>query len=110
MATTITTDASFAADVLASRTPVLVDFTAAWCPPCQIIAPVLDQIADDEAGRLTVISLDVDDNPVVAELYEIVSMPTLILFVNGKAITRSVGAKARTVILAELEPYLGPAG
>jgi thioredoxin 1 len=109
MATTsTTTDALFAADVLASRMPVLVDFTAAWCPPCQMIAPVLEQIAVEQADRLRVVSVDVDDNPVVAEHYQIVKMPTLILFVNGTPVTRSTGAQARTVILAELEPHLGP--
>lgn len=101
-----TTDASFADDVLASTTPVLVDFTAAWCGPCRMVTPVLEQIAADEAARLRVVSLDVDANPQAARTYGILGMPTLLLFRDGDVVQRIVGAKPRGVILRELEPHL----
>lgn len=104
-----TTDAAFADDVLASETPVLVDFTAAWCGPCRMVDPVLEQIATDEAGRLRVVSLDVDANLVTTRDYAVMSMPTLALFVDGKVVTKIVGAKPRTMIMRELEPHLDPA-
>ncbi len=106
MSIVITTDAAFAADVLAGPIPVLVDFTADWCPPCKMIAPVLEQIATDEADRLKVVSIDVDENPVVTLQYGILSMPTLALFINGQLVSQSVGAKPRTAIMRELEPHL----
>jgi thioredoxin 1 len=106
MSLTTTTDAAFADDVLASDVPVLVDFTAAWCPPCVMIAPVLAKIAADEANRLRVISIDVDDNPVTTAKYQVLGMPTLALFVNGEVVVRFMGAKPRTAILSQLEPHL----
>jgi thioredoxin 1 len=101
-----TTDASFAADVLASDRPVLVDFTAAWCGPCRMIAPVLAQIAVDEADRLKVVSLDVDTNPETTRRYGVMSMPTLALFAGGEIVKQLVGARPRAAILRELEPHL----
>jgi len=101
-----TTDAAFADDVIASDLPVLVDFTAAWCPPCVMIAPVLAKIAADEADRLRVISIDVDENPVTTAKYQVLGMPTLALFVNGEVVVRFMGAKPRTAILSQLEPHL----
>ena len=103
-----TTDSAFATDVLASSTPVLVDFTADWCPPCKMVEPVLEQIAADEAGRLKVVSLDVDDNPVTTLNYGILSMPTLALFVGGEVVAQLIGARPRTVIMRELERHLQP--
>ena len=100
------TDSSFAQDVLASRTPVLVDFTATWCPPCVMIAPVLERIATNEADRLRVVSLDVDENPVTTADYRVMGMPTLALFVDGQVVTQFMGAKPRAAILALLEPHL----
>jgi thioredoxin 1 len=101
-----TTDAAFAADVLSSPLPVLVDFTANWCPPCRMIAPVLAQIAADEAGRLKVVSLDVDANPETTRRHSVLGMPTLMLFVNGEPVVQLVGARPRAAILRELEPHL----
>jgi thioredoxin 1 len=109
MSLATTTDAQFAADVLASPVPVLVDFTADWCPPCKMIAPVLEQIAGDEAGRLSVISLDVDENPSTTQAYGIMSMPTLALFVDGKVVAQTIGARPRAAIMRVLEPHLSPA-
>ena len=107
MTLTPVTDSTFAQHVLASRTPVLVDFTATWCPPCVMIAPVLERIASDEADRLRVVSLDVDENPVTTADYRVMGMPTLALFVDGQVVTQFMGAKPRAAILALLEPHLG---
>ncbi|MBT0771887.1 thioredoxin fold domain-containing protein [Kineosporia sp. J2-2] len=107
MPLTTTTESAFAADVLASARPVLVDFSAGWCPPCQMIEPVLEQIAADEAARLRVLTLDVDENPVVADLYQVTSMPTLVLFRGGQEVARIKGIRPRELILAEFAPHLG---
>jgi thioredoxin 1 len=106
MSLTITTDAAFDADVLSSSTPVLVDFTADWCPPCKMVEPVLEQIATEEASRLSVVSIDVDANPVTTLNYGVLSMPTLALFVDGEIVVQLIGAKPRTAIMRQLEPYL----
>jgi thioredoxin len=102
----ITTDATFAQDVLSSPIPVLVEFTATWCPPCRMIAPVLDQIAADEAGRLAIVSIDVDQNPETTRRYRVMSMPTLALFVSGQVVSQTVGARPRAAILREIDAYL----
>jgi thioredoxin 1 len=107
--TTSTTDDTFAEDVLSSATPVLVDFTATWCPPCVMIAPVLDRIATDEADRLRVVSLDVDVNPLTTAKYQVLGMPTLALFIDGEVVVRFMGAKPRAAIMNLLEPHLKPA-
>jgi thioredoxin 1 len=106
MSVPATTDATFAADLLAADRPVLVEFTADWCPPCKMIAPVLAQIAADEADRLKIVSLDVDQNPDITRRYAVLGMPTLALFVDGEVVSQTVGAKPRAAILRELEPHL----
>jgi thioredoxin 1 len=106
MSLTMTTDAAFAADVLASPVPVLVEFTAAWCPPCRMVAPVLEQIATDERDRLRVVALDVDTSPETTLKYQVMGMPTLALFVNGEVVSRILGARSRTAILREFGPHL----
>ena len=108
MSLVMTTNSAFGTDVLTSSTPVLVDFTADWCPPCKMVEPVLEQIASDESGRLKVVSVDVDANPVTTLKYGILSMPTLALFINGEIVAQVVGARPRTVIMRELEPFLQP--
>lgn len=101
-----TTDAGFEQDVLSSELPVLVEFTADWCPPCRMIAPVLQQIAADESHRLRILALDVDANPAVTSRYGVMSMPTLALFVGGEILTTIIGAVPRATIMRELEPHL----
>ncbi|MCD0443061.1 thioredoxin domain-containing protein [Glycomyces sp. A-F 0318] len=101
-----TTDAAFTDDVLASPLPVLVEFTAEWCPPCKTIAPVLEQIADSERDRMRVVALDVDANPETTMKYQVMGMPTLALFVSGEVVAQIVGARPRAAIMRELEPHL----
>jgi len=106
-AVTVTvTDDSFANDVLASATPVLVDFWATWCGPCRMVAPVLEEIAADKAGSLTVAKVDVDANPGTARDFQVVSIPTMILFKDGKPVTRIVGAKGKAALLREIAEFL----
>src|SRR3954471_22008193 len=101
-----TTDAAFASDVLAADRPVLVDFTADWCPPCKMIKPVLERIAAEEAGRLRVVTLDGDEDPETNRTYGGMGMPTLGLFLGGRLVTTLVGARPQAAILHALEPHL----
>jgi thioredoxin 1 len=107
--TTVTvavTDDSFADDVLSSEQAVLVDFWATWCGPCRMVAPVLEEIASDNVDRLTVAKLDVDANPATARDYQVVSIPTMILFRDGEPVKRIVGAKGKAALLRELDGVL----
>jgi thioredoxin len=105
-ATVAVTDDSFTDDVLSSGHPVLVDFWATWCGPCKMVAPVLEEIATENAGQLTVAKLDVDANPATARDYQVISIPTLILFSGGKPVKRIVGAKGKAALLRELADVL----
>lgn len=109
MSVPMTTDADFATDVLASPLPVLVEFTADWCPPCHRIAPILEQINAENSDRLRVLALDVDTNPATTLEYQVLGMPTLALFVGGEVVTRFTGMRPKAAILRELEPHLAPA-
>ncbi|GAB3009709.1 thioredoxin [Mycobacterium bourgelatii] len=101
-ATVEVSDASFATDVIASNKPVLVDFWATWCGPCKMVAPVLEEIAAERADNLTVAKIDVDANPTTAQMFQVVSIPTLILFKGGEPVKRIVGAKGKAALLREL--------
>ena len=90
------TEASFDQEVLSAELPVLVDFWAEWCGPCKMIAPVLDEIANEYAGRLKVCKVDVDSNPSIPEKFGIRGIPTLIVFKDGNAVETKVGALSKT--------------
>jgi thioredoxin len=106
MSVRTTSDATFETDVLQSARPMLVDFTAEWCPPCKMIAPVLAQIDTDFGEQLDVVELDVDQNPEITRRYTVMSMPTLALFVDGEIVMQMVGARPRTAIVNAIEPHL----
>ena len=99
------TDASFQAEVIESETPVLVDFWAPWCGPCRVVAPVLEEIAQ-ERDNLRIVKLNVDENQQTAAKYQVLSIPTLILFKDGSEAKRIVGALPKRRLEAELEPAL----
>jgi thioredoxin 1 len=99
------TDSNFQAEVLESEAPVLVDFWAPWCGPCRVVAPVLEEIAG-ERQDLKIVKLNVDDNQQTAVNYDVLSIPTLILFRNGEAVKKVIGAYPKKKLEAELEPAL----
>ena len=96
------TDNTFDEVVKSADRPVLVDFTAAWCGPCQTIAPILEDIATEQADRLQVVKIDVDANPQTTMRYEVMSMPTLILFKDGEPQRRLIGARGKRNLLEHL--------
>jgi thioredoxin 1 len=99
------TDANFDAEVLESESPVLVDFWAPWCGPCRVVAPVLDEL-NSERDDLRVVKLNVDENQQTAVRFEILSIPTIILFKNGQVAKKVIGAMPKARLEAELEPAL----
>ncbi|MFD3542815.1 thioredoxin [Streptomyces sp. NPDC058662] len=100
------TDVTFADEVLNSDLPVLVDFTADWCGPCRQIAPVLAAIAQEKAGELKIVQLDVDTNPETQAKYGVLSMPTLMVFRGGEPVKSLVGARPKAKLLRELEDVI----
>ena len=104
--TVTVTDNTFDEEVKGSSTPVLVDFWAEWCGPCKMVAPILDEIASEKSGSIRVAKLNVDDNIRTAQRFEVMSIPTMILFKDGEAVMRIVGAKSKSALLADLEAHL----
>jgi thioredoxin 1 len=100
------TDATFDEFVAGTGLPVLVEFSARWCGPCKMLAPILHQIAAEQAGRMLVGQIDVDENPETQRRYDVMSMPTMVLFVGGEEQRRLVGARGKAHLLQELAEHL----
>ena len=101
-----TNDASFEHDVLKSNTPVLVDFWAEWCGPCKAIAPVLEQLASDYQGKIRIVKLNIDENGATGAKFNIRSIPTLLLFNQGKVVASKIGAVPQSQLRAFLDDQL----
>jgi thioredoxin 1 len=100
------TDSTFDEEVKGSDVPVLVDFWAEWCGPCKMISPILEEIASENPGRIRIAKLNVDENLEVSRRFEVQSIPTMILFKDGAAEHRIIGAKGKGQLLQELDPFL----
>ncbi|HLQ32455.1 MAG TPA: thioredoxin [Chloroflexota bacterium] len=103
---TVVTDSTFQQDVLQSSEPVLVDFWASWCQPCRMVAPVVEEIATENAGKIKVLKLDVDENQNTAMQYNVSSIPTLILFKQGQPVERVVGFSPKDRLMSKIAPHL----
>lgn len=100
------TDGTFDQEVLKASTPVLVDFWATWCQPCRMIAPILDQVAQEKDGQLKIAKLDVDNNPNIAQKFGVMSIPTMVMFKNGREVSRIVGYHPKNQLVQQIEKGL----
>ncbi|MBX6395151.1 MAG: thioredoxin [Alicyclobacillaceae bacterium] len=100
------TDATFAAQVEQASGPVLVDFWAPWCGPCRMLAPVLEELEKDLAGKVEIVKVNVDENPSTAGRFGIMSIPTLLLFKNGQVVEQVIGYQNKAQLTATLQPHL----
>ena len=100
------TDDSFVADVLQADRPVLVDFWAEWCGPCRQVSPILEEIATEHADKISVVKLNVDENPRTAADYGVTSIPTLNVYQNGQVVKSIVGAKPKAMLLRDLDAFI----
>ncbi|MEE1930013.1 thioredoxin [Streptomyces sp. TRM 70351] len=107
MATVTATDADFEKVVLQSDKPVLVDFWAAWCGPCRQVAPSLEAISEEQADKLTIVKLNIDENPATAAKYGIMSIPTMNVYKGGEVVKTIVGAKPKAAIERDLAEFIG---
>lgn len=105
-ATKVVTDQTFEMEVLQNDKPVIVDYWAEWCGPCRMVAPVLEEIANEYGEKIDVVKLNIDENPAVSQRYEIMAIPTMSVFKGGQVVKQIVGAKPKSALLRELADYL----
>lgn len=101
------TDSTFDEQIGSSTVPVVVDFWAEWCGPCKMVAPILDEIAQEQAGKLSVAKLNIDENQDVTRRFGVMSIPTMIVFKDGQEVARVVGAKGKAQLLDDFKPFIG---
>ena len=102
----VVSDQNFETEVIKSETPVLVDFWAAWCGPCRMVAPVLEEIGNEQGEKIRIAKLDVDANPITAGRFGVRSIPTMILFKNGREAQRVVGYMPKEKLLQQIQPHI----
>lgn len=100
------TTTTFAEEVYGADTPVVVDFWAEWCGPCKKISPILEEIAEENIGKLRIAKLDVDSHPTIAQQHNVMSIPTLIVFKDGQEAVRVTGSKGKAALMADFAPVL----
>jgi thioredoxin 1 len=105
-ATKTVTDATFDTEVLKSDKPVVVDYWAEWCGPCRMVAPVLEEIATEHADKINVVKINIDENPLVAQRYGILQIPTLNVFSGGEVVKQVIGAKPKSALLRDLAEFI----
>jgi thioredoxin 1 len=102
----IATDESFEADVLRNSKPVIVEYWAQWCPPCRMVAPVLEEIAEEHAGKVDVVKLNTDENPATMQKYGVLAVPTMHAFSGGQLVRQVTGARSKSALLREFAEFI----